>query len=336
MIKKKGDFKLIITLGPASRNKEFLQFCQNNNLVNFRLNCSHLSPSEAEHYINFTQNIFKSEPVNFYLDLKGHKQRICELTKPLKLDTGQSIRILLNGQSGRDVISLPSAEIFNLIEPDDRLLLMDGTIQLKILMKNPDQIIGEVIQGGVLRSHSGIIIRGKALPEQEILKQENEYLNLAKRKNIKHIALSYVSKSQDIESIRKYSQQIAYSPVLTAKIERPEALKNLKGILKVADEIWYCRGDLGTFVPFDQLAIWQEKVIKQAKSEKIRVFIAGQVFQYLTYFPEPTRSELVHFYSLLKMGVNGIVLSDETAIGENPKIAVETILSLLKNYKSSS
>ena len=222
MIKKKGDFKLIITLGPASRNKEFLQFCQNNNLVNFRLNCSHLSPSEVEHYIKFTQNIFKSEPVNFYLDLKGHKQRIGELTKPLNLEIGQSIRILFNGQSGRDVISLPSADIFNLIEPDDQLLLMDGTIQLKILMKNPDQIIGEVIQGGVLRSHSGIIIRGKALPEQTILKQENEYLNLAKRKNIKHIALSYVSKSQDIESIRKYSQQIDYSPVLTAKIERPE------------------------------------------------------------------------------------------------------------------
>lgn len=336
MIKKKGDIKLIITLGPASQNKEFLQFCQNNNLVNFRLNCSHLSPSEVERYINLTQNIFRSEPVNFYLDLKGHKQRIGELATPLNLEPGQNIRILLYGQSGRDVIILPSAEIFDIIENDDRLLLMDGSIQFKILMKNPDQIIGEVIQGGVLRSHSGITIQGKALPEQAILEQENEYLNLAKRKNIKHIALSYVSKHQDIESIRKYGQQIDFSPVLTAKIERPEALKNLKGILKVADEIWYCRGDLGTFIPFDQLAIWQDKVIKQAKSEKIPVFIAGQVFQYLTHFPEPTRSELVHFYSLLKMGVNGIVLSDETAIGKNPKSAVGIIISLLKDYNSSS
>lgn len=332
-MKRKDNFKLIITLGPTSRNKDFLHFCRKNNLVNFRLNCSHLSPSDVDKSVDFVREIFGRQNTNFYLDLKGHKHRIGKLAKPLNLESGQQIRILVHRQSGRDVISLPSAEIFDLIEPGDLLLLMDGSISLKIITKNNNQLIGEVIQGGILRSQAGIIVQDKVLPEQAILKLESEYLNLAKRKNIGHIALSYVSKPQDIESVRKYCQQIDYSPVLTAKIEQPDALKNLKGILKVTDEIWYCRGDLGTFVPFDQLAIWQEKVIKQAKSMKIPLFIAGQVFQYLTHFSEPTRSEVVHFYYLLRLGVNGIVLSDETAIGKNPEAAVWAILSLLKKYE---
>jgi len=333
-IKRKDNFKLIITLGPASRKKEFLNFCKDHKLLNFRLNCSHLSPSEAEDYINFVKKILRSEPVDFYLDLKGHKQRIGILSAPLTLQTGKRIRIFAHQHHDKNVISLPSAEMWDVIEPEDTLLLMDGTIKLQILGKEKDVLIAKVIHGGLLRSHSGIIVKDKLLPEKAILIQESRYLSLAQKKGVGNIALSYVSKPYDIKSIRKYCRDITYSPVLTAKIERPEALKNLKGIIEEADKIWYCRGDLGTFIPFHQLAIWQEKVIKQTKLKKIPVFIAGQVFQHLTHFPEPTRSESIHFYSLLKMGINGIVLSDETAIGKNPKAAVLAILELLEKYNS--
>jgi pyruvate kinase len=323
------NFKLIITLGPASLNIDFLTYCQKYNQNDFRLNCSHLTLSETTDKIDYIRKILKSEQSNIYLDLKGQKQRIGELPEPFKLEPGQQIHIIPSKQARNDTIPLPDVEMFNILEANDIILLKDGSIRLEVQEKLNEMIFAKVIQGGVLTSHAGIIVQDKEIPDQAILSSESGYLDLAKKKNIMNIALSYVTKAQEITLIRNYCQQNNYSPRLTAKIERPEALQNIKHICDAADEIWYCRGDLGTFIPFNQLAFWQEEVIRQAKSLKKQVLIAGQVFQYLTHFPEPTRSEIIHFSSLLKMGVDGIVLSDETAIGQNPETAVRQTQSLI-------
>jgi pyruvate kinase len=330
------NFKLIITLGPVSLNNDFLTYCHKNNQNNFRLNCSHLTLSEIAEKIDYIRKILKSNRVNIYLDLKGQKQRIGELTKSLTLEPGQQIGIISCKQAKKNGIPLPDIEMFNILESNDIILLKDGSIRLAVQEKLNEIIFAKVIQGGVLTSRAGIIVQDKGIPDQAILSQERGYINLAKKKNIMDIALSYVTNAKDITFIRNYCQQNNYSPRLTAKIERPEALQNIKHVCNTADEIWYCRGDLGTFIPFNQLAFWQEEVIRQAKSLKKPVLIAGQVFQYLTYFPEPTRSEIIHFSSLLKMDVDGIVLSDETAIGQNPEIAVQQIQSLIDYYDDLS
>jgi pyruvate kinase len=329
-------YKLIITIGPDSLNNDFLSYCNKNNQNNFRLNCSHFTLSETAEKIDYIRKILQSKRINIYLDLKGQKQRMGELPEPLNLEPGQQIRIIRSEQTRNNAIPLPNVEMFKILESNDIILLKDGSIRLKIQEKLNEIVLAKVIQGGVLTSHDGIIVQDKEIPNRAILDQEKSYIDLAKKKNIENIALSYVTKAQNITYIRNYCQQNNYSPRITAKIERPETLQNFKHICNTADEIWYCRGDLGTFIPFNQLAIWQEEVIQQATSLKKPVLVAGQVFQYLTHFPEPTRSEIIHFYSLLKMGADGIVLSDETAIGQNPETAVRQIQSLIDYYDDLS
>ena len=215
------------------------------------------------------------------------------------------------------------------MQPDDVLHLQDGEIQIRITEIFQEYKAAIVIKSGDLRSRVGISNPFKYLPLQKIPAAQLSQIEWAAHGRISHLAMSYVQSENDIQKLREACGTYNYQPLIIAKIEHPLALENLENISCEADEVWFCRGDLGTFIPLNKLAQWQQKTIEICQKNDCPIFIAGQVFHHLTHFTEATRSEIVHFSQLIHQNVDGIILSDETAIGDNPENAIRQIAQLL-------
>lgn len=324
------NFKIISTLGPSSLTQNFLDTIKKHHQLHLRFNFSHLGIQKLSDYLNFVENSFLNQKLTYYLDLPGKKMRIGHLKKPYPLTNNQEVRLIQGDKPGLTHIPIPSKALFNLITTDDLILLQDGIIKLQVLSRSQEQLKARVIQGGILRSLAGIIVHQKPELSNENPNLINSILKFAQNRHIDYLALSYITSSSDIEDLRQSCTQLSYYPKIAAKIEHPLALNNLNNICNQADEIWYCRGDLGVFISPRELAKWQDKTIKIATKNQKPVLVAGQVFQYLTEHIYPTRTEVVHFMKILDDGANGIVLSDETAIGRHSEKAAEAVFSLLK------
>ena len=316
-------FRIISTLGPSSLKEAFLKASEEVRQFQFRLNGSHLTPEMLRANVDFVRNQLPRRELRFYLDLQGSKVRIGDLPEPMKLSSHATVILSTEELPGR--IPFPHASLLSQIQAGQELLLQDSEIRLLVLETSSLQITARVIQGGTLRSRSGVYFAGMSLFQKGIPEIQMRQIQIAAEFNLPYLALSYVQNAQELNLLRDVCRQMNYFPEIVAKIERSEALEHLKEIIQASDEVWFCRGDLGNFIPWKFLGTWQEEVIKTARQLHKPVYIAGQVFQHMVHSPQPTRSEVVHLHCLLQQGASGIVLSDETAIGEYP---VQTLFVL--------
>lgn len=328
-MKTSPPFKIISTLGPVSLNQEFLQLCNKFSQSYFRLNGSHLSVEEMQEYAKLIQKYTSAMDPELYLDLQGNKLRIGQLKQDLQLTAGKMIALKLSGYSSTGEVPIPHQQIFQQAAIGDYLCLQDAGIKLQIVKVQSNSILAKILEGGRLRSRAGINLPGWEIPIYQPSRIETEQVRQSQVLDIRYLALSYVRCEQDLHVLKELCQNFGYFPRLIAKIEHPESLRHLDKICQIADEIWFCRGDLGSLIPLKELGYWQTFTIKMAKKRRKPVMVAGQVFHHLTEHTQPTRSEVVHFWTLREQGVSGIILSDETSIGKNPAGALEEIFKLL-------
>jgi pyruvate kinase len=323
------EFKIISTLSPLKLTREYLQFCLENHQPFFRLNGSHLSDNELTKLIDKISDYVTHFSITLILDLQGKKLRIGKLATPINLSSGQIIEIKSSENSEKGEITIHSSSFFEIVETGDIILLQDAAIQMEIISVIDRTIRCRVRQGGKLRSRAGLNIKENKLLNVEYFDNLKSQINIAKKYEVDYLALSYTTNAKEISNLKDYCRSISYNPRLIAKIEHPQAFDHLDKILKIADEIWYCRGDLGNFISPRQLSDWQEEIVTRCRKLNKPIIIAGQIFQHLAEHLLPTRSEVIHFYHLIDRGINGIVLSDETAIGINPINSMKQIVSLL-------
>ncbi|GAB4327605.1 MAG: hypothetical protein Kow0037_01290 [Calditrichia bacterium] len=328
--------KIISTIGPASQNLKFVRFCIEHGQPHFRINASHLSVRQLEEILVQLERLSSPQQAEVTLDIQGGKKRIGNLDAPLSLKKNE--RVLLvpeknnipQKQGEKPTVPVPDWENLHRLSTGTILYLQDNQIQLRILENRGEEIIAEVVNASQqLRSRAGIWSKGQPALSGRLPSLQLEQLQVAAQFRVKNIALSFVSGPNDILALREILRENNYTPDLIAKIERPEALTHLTRIAEAADEVWFCRGDLGTIIPLKNLGKAQDDCIEICRKQRVPVVVAGQVFHHLTEHEQPTRSEVVHFYHLQQTGVAGIVLSDETAIGTNPANAVSQILQLL-------
>lgn len=322
-------FKIISTLGNSSLHREFLKYCEKISQLNFRLNGSHLSTSEIQKYTETIQQVVPITKTEIYLDLQGYKSRIGQLRKELKLVVGDFIRLTLSEHASSGDIPITDPDLIRNVEKGEYIFLQDATIQLQVESMESDGIQARIIRGGQLRSKAGIYFPAKESNPQKATPMQIAQIQQAHSSEIHNLALSYVKYPAELQDLKNICQQFGYYPRLIAKIEHPASLQHLAALATQADEIWFCRGDLGMFIPLKELSYWQSVTINTAKEAGKPILIAGQVFHHLTEHSQPTRSEVVHFSMIREQGIAGIVLSDETAIGVNPIGALSEIIDLL-------
>ncbi len=288
-----------------------------------------MNSGDLEEYIHYVTTGIRDQEVSFYLDLPGSKLRIGKFNAEMSLGKDEIKNLIPADDSDGNEIPIPSENFFRFIIEGDELLLQDGSIRLSVIKAETSRLITKVNAGGILRSRAGILIKDRIYPFQKQMEHFNIYLELAAAYQIGFLALSYVSSARDLQDLRSHCRNLSYQPALIAKIEFPSALNDLGAIIDASDGLWYCRGDLGTFISPKELADWQDKIIELSLFKKKPVIIAGQVFQYMVTHPQPSRSEVVHFYHMLKQHVSGIVLSDETTLGDFPLETIQQVFSLL-------
>jgi len=320
--------KTVFTLGPASENKRLIRQLSRT-ADRFRLNVAHITADGLKTWLERLTEIFTEQGTTLplVLDLQGAKMRVGSYPSCDYLP--EKVRLFF-GQSSDDITQLPIPDknLFNELSIGDRLSLNDARIQLEVIEIQDKIATAKVLTNGGLSSYKGINRVDHPVPFTQLNQHDQRAVELGLTYPFVQFTCSFVLDGKEVTPIR---QQIG-DRYLIAKIERPEAMRHLSQLDQGFDELWFCRGDLGAQVGLKTLGEWQAAFIAQFPQLSRPKFLAGQVLEYMTHFPQPTRSEVVHLYDIQQAGFDGIVLSDETAIGQYP-IQVADFLAQLYDIR---
>jgi pyruvate kinase len=268
-------------------------------------------------------------------DLSGPKIRIGRLAggRPFPLEAGDTLRIAageFEGGPGR--VSTRYADLPRSVKAGDRLLLDDGKIEVQVESSDGREIVSRVVNGGLLGEHKGINAPGVALPAASPTPKDQEDLRFGIANGVDIVGLSFVQSADDLRRTRSILES-AGSPDtrLIAKIERPEAVTNIEPILEACDGIMVARGDLGLELPLERVPRVQKELTRAARARGLPVIVATQVLESMVKEPRPTRAEVSDAANAVDDGVDAIMLSGETAVGEFPVRVVETLDAVIRD-----
>ncbi|BAB66695.1 pyruvate kinase [Sulfurisphaera tokodaii] len=309
--------KIIATLGPSSENHidELVKYVDV-----IRLNFAHGDKEQHEKYFNLVKN-----RVPILVDLPGPKLRIGDL--------GKNMILLKPGDTIEFGTQIPVDDIlfFKLIRKGSEVLISDGRIRVKIIEAGNNYAKGLVEEGGILTSRKGINIPDSEIPVG-LTDRDLELLKYALEMGATFIGLSFVTSPEEIRKAKEIVKDQAW---IIAKIEKKSALKKLKEIIREADGVMVARGDLGVEVGLANLPQTQRRIVRLTRLYGKPVILATQVLESMVTSPIPTRAEVIDVANSIIQGVDAIMLSDETAMGQYPIDAVRTLHELILSVERS-
>lgn len=309
--------RLVATLGPASW--ALARGLADAGVDAFRLNASHMIPAALGAALARLREAVPSTPV--IVDLQGAKMRLGDF-EPVALAPGA--RVVL----GAGGIPLPHPEIFRAVRAGETLSCDDDRVRLCVERTGADGLEATVLAPGTLRPRKGINVVEHPVDLDGLSAADRAHLDAVPAALPgPAFAFSFMRDGREAGWIR----QARPGARVTGKIERREALEALDAIGAVVDEIWICRGDLGA--QLGPAALARSVASLDPRRLPVPVLMAGQVLEHLTHHAEPTRSEVCHLHDLAARGYAGIVLSDETAIGDDPVRAAAAARALLDGHR---
>lgn len=335
--------KILATLGPASDTQEIIESLLNVGLNAVRINMSHGTPEQHTETIKRARaaaaKLGKSLAV--LVDLSGPKIR----TRGLKggsavyLETGAKFIITSRETDGTaEEVATNFAELPKLVQPDARILLDDGAIELVVESVTETDVVTRVVSGGLLAERKGINLPSTSLPIPSLTKKDRIDLDWALGQNVDYIALSFVRRAEDCAEVRKIIKKNHKrkwgKPLLVAKIEKAEAIENLDAILKETDGVMVARGDLGVETSVELVPVYQKQIIEKAVLNDKFVITATQMLQSMIVSPRPTRAEASDVANAVWDGTDAVMLSAETATGQYPVEAVATMKRIIDSAET--
>jgi len=261
-------------------------------------------------------------------DLEGPKIRIRKIEKePIFLKEGSSF-ILTNRKviGDEQEVSITFPSLPQKVKQGDYIFLADGTLELKVKETTFTDIICRVIRGGKLSSRKGINIPNISMDISSLTEKDYQDILFGIKNKVDFIGLSFTRRAEDVLKVRKILEENEAEDIsIIAKIEKKEAVDNLKEIIEVADGIMIARGDLGVEIPLENVPIVQKNIIKKCNFVGKPVITATQMLMSMVSGPRPTRAEVTDVANAILDGTDAIMLSEETAVGEYPLEAVETM-----------
>lgn len=329
--------RIIATLGPASQEEEQIRGLIRAGADCFRLNFSHGDGAKMQPLIDRIRSASRSEGTHIPIlaDIQGPKLRVGTLPEGgVELEDGQ-IFIITNREvegSSREVYS-PYDRLARDLKTGHRVLLADGSIELVVDSIRDDDVHCKVLHGGNLTSNKGMNLPDTDVSAQTLTSKDKEDLTFVAKSDIDLVAVSFVRRAQDIVDARNILGD-ARLPVL-AKLERPEALHHLNAILEEADGVMVARGDLGVEIEFERVPFVQKQILKRAAVRGKWAIVATEMLRSMVDHSRPTRAEVTDVANAVLDGADCVMLSEETAIGEHPVIAIQAMMRILKAADSA-
>ena len=331
--------KIIATIGPASSSDEVIGKFLQLKVDVFRLNFSH---GNREQHLQTVKRIRKiAHEVGFepaiLLDLPGPKIRVGQIRGGfIHLKEGHQVSLCSRQEkclSGDIPIEIKNFE--GIVKPGDRILLVDGRIELRVKKIKDEKVIAEVKRGGILQSRQGINLPDSKLPFPPLTERDKDGIELAFAEDIDWLALSFVRMEEDLIELRDLVATRGEHMGVIAKIERPEAIRNIDRIIQSADAVMVARGDLGVEMGVEEVPVLQKKIISLCHLNARPSIVATQMLESMVENPFPTRAEVSDIANAIYDGADCVMLSDETAIGKYPVQAVEVMLEVIRKTEAS-
>jgi pyruvate kinase len=332
--------KIVSTLGPATSSAEQISELIDAGVDMFRLNASHGTLEWHKERINIIKTLRKelNKPIPIMFDIQGPKIRVGELENggPVELIEGQEICITPECIKGTSkCISTNYSNLSVDVAPGNNILLDDGIFNLQVTAIEGKNVIAKVIAGGLLKERKGVNIPGSTGSLSAIGEKDQKDIAFAVENDVDYIAMSFVRSANDIIHLKEYIKNSNGDIPVIAKIEKPEALDNIKDIINQSDGIMVARGDLGIELAPQKVPVAQKKLIKLANKNNKFVITATQMLESMVNNPLPSRAEASDVANAIIDGTDAIMLSAETSVGKYPVKSVKTMGLIASEIESS-
>ncbi|NUN48298.1 MAG: pyruvate kinase [Candidatus Brocadiae bacterium] len=318
--------KILATLGPASSTPEVIARLVDIGLDAVRLNFSHGTHESHAALFGLVREAARKSgrPIAILQDLQGPKIRVGKVRPPgMEVPTGSQLTITTRPVEGADgVVSTEYADLPRDVRKDETILLDDGNIRLSVREVRGRDILCDVTDGGRLTSHKGINVPGAALSTGALSAKDREDALFGLRLGVDFVALSFVRSAGDVAELKDLMKRARRTVPIIAKIEKPQAMDALDGIVAAADGVMVARGDLGVEASLEMIPVFQKRIIRVANRAGKLVITATQMLESMTTNPTPTRAEVTDVANAILDGTDALMLSGETAVGQFP---VETV-----------
>jgi len=320
--------KIVATLGPASSSDEMVARLIKAGADIFRLNMSHGDRAWHRSLIRRLKTLpgeHGLDPVGILADLSGPKIRVGRLEGgSAELAGGSLVTIVSREAAGTSrCFQVGYDGLGEGLKKGARVLIDDGMIELRVIKAVRGEVECRVVKGGLLKEHKGVNFPGLPLNLPSMTAKDDEDLRMLLREGVDYIALSFVRGPADVLSLKEKIAKAGRSIPVIAKIERPEAVKNIREIVRVSDGIMVARGDLGVEMAPELVPPIQKRVITLCNEEGKPVITATQMLESMVHSPRPTRAEASDVAGAVFDGTDALMLSEETASGEYPEESIK-------------
>ena len=331
--------KILVTLGPASRESNVIEALISAGANGVRINMSHGTQAEKSEDIRRARAAAQklNKPLAVLVDLSGPKIRTRQLKdgQPVTLEAGATFVLTTRQVMGTSTeVATNFSDLPRVVHPGDRLLLDDGAIALRGESTTETDVICRVINGGVLGERKGINLPGISLPITSLTEKDIDDLKWAVAQDVDYIALSFVRRAEDCIQAKKLIKEAGGRAPLVAKIEKAEAITHLDEIIAATDAVMVARGDLGVETSVELVPVYQKQIIEKTVHAGKMVITATQMLQSMVTNPRPTRAEASDVANAVWDGTDTLMLSNETATGMYPVPAVETMCRIVESAES--
>ena len=315
--------KIVATLGPASNTEPVFRELVRAGVDVVRLNFSHGTHEEKSALIQMIRKVSREErkPLCILGDLQGPKIRTSKLKdhQAVLLKAGGRLTITPRDVPGTaSLVGTTFKTLAENVEQGSRILLSDGLIELRVHEVDGDDVVCEIINGGMLGENKGINLPGIAVRVPSLTEKDSADLEFALRAGVDAIAVSFVRTAEDVRLVRNRVSAYGGETWIIAKLEKPQAIEHLDAILTVADGIMVARGDLGVEVPPEKVPAIQKHIIRRAAEFRKPVITATQMLESMIDNPRPTRAEVSDVANAVYDGTDAVMLSGESAVGKYP------------------
>ncbi len=333
-LKKAKKTKIVATIGPATENKKQLLKLMKAGMDVARLNFSHGDFAEHGARVKNIREIEKETGLGVAIlqDLGGVKIRIGDFTNDqIVLKRGQEFILTTKKIVGDEKrVYINYKKLPQEIEVGQKILLDDGTKELKTIAIKGDEVITKVVNGGMIRSRRGVNIPNARLSVSALTLKDKKDLEFGFKHDVDFVAISFVRQAKDILQLRKILEKNNSRAQIVAKIETPEAIENIDEIISATDVIMVARGDLAVEVPAQEVPHLQRMIIEKCQVKGRPVIVATQMMESMIKNPVPTRAEVSDVANAILNGADAIMLSAETTVGDFPVEAVAMMTEIAK------
>ena len=331
--------KIVATIGPASSSKEVLKEMIDSGMNIARLNFSHGSHDDHLDVLTKVRELNNELGIHVGLlaDLQGPKIRLGEVKDGgVAIKNGHKLIITTKeciGTAERVYITYPNFP--KDVAKGDTILINDGKLVLQVITTDKKtEVTATVEHGGMMESRKGVNLPNTKISMPCLTEKDLKDLEFALEHNVEWIGLSFVRSADDVLELKKHVAEKGKSSKVIAKIEKPEAVKDLDNIIRVTNGVMVARGDLGVEIPMQEVPVVQKRIVQKCLNEAKPVIIATQMMESMITNPAPTRAEVNDVANSVLDGADALMLSGETSVGDHPALVIKAMYSIIRHLET--